>query len=114
MESIRQKKVASLIQDELGVIFTQGIWNALGNIMITVTRVSVTKDLAIAKVYVSLFPARDPENAYHLIHKGSSEIRYHLARRIGKQIRTIPELHFILDDSLDYIENIERLLKNNN
>ncbi len=111
METIRQKKVASLIQKELGEIFTKGIWNELGNIMITVTRVHVTRDLAIAKVYVSLFPAKDPEEAYHLIHKGSSEIRYHLAKRIGKQIRTIPELRFLLDDSLDYIENIERLLK---
>jgi ribosome-binding factor A len=112
MESIRQKKVASLIQNELGQIFTKGIWNALGNIMITVTRVSVTKDLAIAKVYVSLFPAKNPEESYHIIHKASSEIRYHLAGRIGKQVRTVPELHFILDDSLDYIENIERLLNN--
>lgn len=80
--------------------------------MITVTKVHVTKDLSIARVYLSLFGKGDKDSLMKEIQSHSKDIRYKLGVRTGKQLRIIPELEFYLDDSLDYIENIEKLLSN--
>jgi len=111
MESTRQNKVSRLLQKDLGDIFQRESRNLFRGAMITVTKVNVTKDLAIAKVYLSLFATKDKEDLIESIKVHSKEIRYKLAQRIGKQVRAIPELQFYIDDSLDYIENIETLLK---
>lgn len=110
MESTRLNKVSRLLQRDLGDIFQKEGRNIFGNSMITVTKVQVTKDLSIAKVYLSLFATSDKSKLLKSIQKHSGEIRYKLGKRIGKQVRVIPEVHFYLDDSLDYIENIEKLL----
>lgn len=78
--------------------------------MITVTKVSVTKDLALAKVNLSLFATPNKEVTIKKINDATSEVRYELGKRVKHQLRVIPELQFILDDSLDYIENIDNLL----
>jgi len=75
-----------------------------------VTKVNVTSDLSIARVYVSLFTTKDKNEILKLVKLHSKEIRFKLGQRIGRQVRVIPELQFYLDDSLDYIENIEKLL----
>jgi ribosome-binding factor A len=79
--------------------------------MITVTNVRVSPDLALAKVYLSIFPANGKEDILQQIKQNVKTIRHELAQRIRNQMRIIPELAFFIDDSLDYIENIERLLK---
>ena len=79
-------------------------------IMITVTKVNISPDLSIAKVYLSLFATSNKEEMIDSIRGHAREIRFKLGRKIGKQVRVIPELQFYLDDSLDYIENIEKLL----
>lgn len=78
--------------------------------MITVTKVYVTKDLSIARVYLSLFATRDKKSLLNLIRTHTGEIRFQLGRRIKDQLRQVPELEFYEDDSLDYIEHIEHLL----
>lgn len=125
MESTRQNKISRLIQQDLGDILLKEMKPVLGQSLITVTKVRVTSDLSIARCYISIFPVGTmPEttdtpagtkadkqlviNAM-LTHQG--DIRRRLGLREAKQLRIIPNLEFFLDDSLDYAENIERLLK---
>lgn len=110
MESTRQLKISRLLQKDLGEIFQRESRNLAQGAMITVTKVHVTPDLAIAKVFLSLFATEDKSSLLKHIQKHGKEIRFNLGKRIGKQIRVVPELVFYLDDSLDYIDNIERLL----
>ena len=110
MESTRQLKVSKLLQKDLGEIFQRESKNLFRGAMITVTKVHVTPDLSMAKVYLSLFAIENKDGLLEQIQVHAREIRYKLGQRIGKQVRVVPELHFYLDDSLDYIENIERLL----
>ena len=110
-ESIRQQKVARLLQKEVGEIFTKKEVSMSSNYMTSITQVRVTPDLGIAKVYVSLFPAKDKLDAIEKIKSQSSEIRYQLGKRVGKQLRHTPDLHFYLDDSFDYAEKIDNLLR---
>lgn len=110
MESTRQSKIGRLIQVELADIFHAGELTVY-NCMITVTKATVTKDLSIARVYLSIFNAKDPQEVLKMIRSRTKEIRYKLGQRVRNQLRVIPELEFYIDDSLDYIENIENLLK---
>ena len=110
METTRQSKVSRLLQRDLGGIFQRESNRLFGGAMITVTKVHVTRDLAIAKVYLSLFATEDKDMLIESVREHSKEIRYKLGQQIGKQVRVIPELKFYHDDSLDYIENIEKLL----
>ncbi|MBN3035281.1 MAG: ribosome-binding factor A [Bacteroidales bacterium] len=112
METTRQQKVARLIQKDLGMIFQEEGVSAFGGAMITVTKVYVTRDMSVARVYLSLFSTPDKEGLMELIRSNTREIRYKLGIRIGKQVRVIPDLAFYIDDSLDYIERIEKLLGN--
>jgi ribosome-binding factor A len=79
--------------------------------MVTITKVIVTKDLSIARFYLSIFAVKDKGNMLEEIRSHTPELRYRLGNRIAKQVRIIPNLEFFEDDSLDYIENIEKLLK---
>ena len=110
MESTRQLKVSKLLQKDLGEIFQRESKNLFRGAMITVTKVHVTPDLSLAKVHLSLFAIQNKDGLLDEIQSHNREIRYKLGQRIGKQVRVVPELHFFLDDSLDYIDNIERLL----
>ncbi|MBN2175150.1 MAG: 30S ribosome-binding factor RbfA [Bacteroidales bacterium] len=112
MDSTRLHKVSRLLQKDLGDIFQREASIYTPGSMVTVTKVNVTKDLAIAKVYLSIFATSDKIKMFENIKLHSREIRYKLGQKIGKQVRVIPELHFFIDDSLDYIENIEKLLDN--
>ncbi|MCL2245931.1 MAG: 30S ribosome-binding factor RbfA [Lentimicrobiaceae bacterium] len=110
MDSTRQNKIAKLIQKELAEIFlTDGI--PLYDCMITVTQTKVTPDLSLSRSYLSIFNAADNEIVMKAIKKNTKDIRYRLAQKIKHQVRVIPQLTFFIDDSLDYLENIENLLK---
>ncbi|MBI4646640.1 MAG: 30S ribosome-binding factor RbfA [Bacteroidia bacterium] len=111
MASIRQSKVARLIQKELSEIFLFRKNELSGGAMITVTIVRASPDLAVAKVYLSLYSTKNPEELLENIRSYTNQIRGMLGQRTGKQLRKIPELIFYRDDSLDYIERIEQLLK---
>jgi len=124
MESTRQNKISRLIQQDLGDILLREMKPVLGNSLVTVTGVRVTPDLAIARVHVSIMPIGDiPANGnkpaeaatkqgiIDVILTHSADIRRRLGLREGKQLRIIPQLEYYLDESLDYIEHIEKLLK---
>ncbi len=111
MESTRQRKVARLIQKELGDVFQrEGQTFAQGS-MITVTVVRVTPDLSHAKVFLSIFPSKNNQEIIKTKSERVKKIRHELGKRIRHQLRAIPEIYFYIDDTLDYVENIENLLK---
>lgn len=112
METKRQQKISKLIQKELSEIFRREI-KTKGNIMITVTKVNVTSDMSYARVHLSVFGTdRDAKtNVVKEVNTKSRSIRGMLGERVRFQMRVIPELQFFEDDSLDYIENIDNLLK---
>lgn len=110
MESTRLNKIGRLIQKELGDIFqkqTQGMPGTL----ISVSVVRVSPDLGIAKAYLSIFPSEKAPELLEAIRANTKAIRYDLGQRVRMQLRVIPELAFYVDDSLDYIEKIDNLLK---
>jgi ribosome-binding factor A len=110
MESKRQQRVAKLIQKDLGEIFQQEMRHITHGAMVTVTKVHVTPDLQSARVYLSIFASPDKTELMKNIKRHASELRGKLGNRIRHQMKSVPELHFDEDDSLDYIENIENLL----
>jgi ribosome-binding factor A len=110
METLRQSKVARLLQRDLGDIFINEARHLLDGAMVTVTKVRVTRDLSSARIYLSIFASKNKELQLKKISSQVKEIRHNLAMRIKNQVRIIPELHFHLDDSLDYIDHIDELL----
>lgn len=113
MYSIRQNKVSRLIQKELAEFFQQEARSSFRGKMISVTVVRVSKDMSVAKVYLSIFPSEGAEEVLSLIKNTSGQARGYLGHKVGKQLRIIPELSFFLDDSLDYIDHIGNALNNN-
>ena len=111
MSSIRQKKIAGLIQEELADIFRRESRTYCLGAMVTVTVVNIVPDLSYAKVYLSIFGAKDNNEAFEKIKSHNGEIRFALGKRLGKSLRRIPELSFQIDDSLDYANEINSLLK---
>jgi ribosome-binding factor A len=111
MDSVRQNKIARLIQKELAVIFQAESKNLFPGRMITVTMVRVTPDLALAKVYLSVFPNNKDEDIVGQVKPHSKHFRSILGQNIRHQVRVIPDLVFYLDDSMDYFERIDKLLK---
>ncbi|MBP3762309.1 MAG: ribosome-binding factor A [Bacteroidales bacterium] len=113
MQSTRQNKICRLIQQDMGDIFLKEMKPLLGPSLITVTKVHITPDLSIARIYLSIMVigGGTQDSIIALVRQNTSDLRRRLGLREGKQLRIIPQLEFYLDDSLDYIENIERLLK---
>lgn len=109
MEGKRQAKIARLLQKELSEIFRRQT-AALGGILVSVSAVRVSPDLSIAKAYLSIFPADKSVTIIENIRKQSKSVRYELAQAVRQVLRKCPDLQFYIDDSLDYIENIDRLL----
>jgi ribosome-binding factor A len=79
--------------------------------MISITKVRVSPDLSYAKIYISIFPSSDQSAILESIHEHSSRIRFEMGQIVRRQLRIVPEIAFFIDDSLDYIDNIDRLLK---
>lgn len=112
MESNRQKKIAGLIQEDLvDVLQRAASSGGLKGVIISVTKVSVTADLSIAKVYLSIFPEKEAKTLLEGIKSNKPLIKHELAQRTRHQLRRMPNLEFFIDDSLDYIDKIERSLK---
>jgi len=111
METTRQKKVSKLIQKELSVIFQKEIHQFLGNILVTVTTCRVSPDLSVAKAFLSIFPVKDPNEALEILNENKKFFRRILGNSCRHQLRIVPELIFYIDDSAEYAEEIDRLLK---
>jgi ribosome-binding factor A len=109
MESKRQQKFAGVIQQDLAAIFQREGMGYLPNTMITITKVRVTPDLAIARVFLSFFNNTNPQSALQIIKSHASEIRYKLGARIKDQVRIIPQLEFFVDDTSDYVERMDKI-----
>jgi ribosome-binding factor A len=111
MESTRQKKVSRLIQKELADIFLKKGNEFAHGKLVSITRVRLSPDLSFAKVYLSIFPATNQDDILKAIEEHSSKIRFELGQKVRTQLRIVPEIAFHIDDSLDYIDKIDKLLK---
>ncbi len=111
METTRQQKVAHQIKKDLSEIFMHATREITQNKMITVTVVRMSPDLSFAKVYLSVFPSDDRDKFLENLNLHVKHIRYELGKLVRHQLRIVPELAFHIDDSLDYAEHIDDLLK---
>ena len=110
MDSTRQNKISRLIQKELSDIFLR-MTKEMRGVMVSVSVVRVSPDLGIAKAYLSIFPSEKAGEIIEHLTNNTKAIRFELGNRVRHQLRVIPELRFYQDDSLDYIEHIDQLLK---
>lgn len=110
-ETTRQLKVAKQIHRDLAEIIRAKGMATFAGAMVTVSGVRMSPDLSVAKVYVSIFPSEKADQVMEIIATYSKQLRGELGNRIAKQMRIVPELIFFVDDSLDYVEHIDELLK---
>lgn len=110
METTRQQKISRLIQKELSEIFLLQT-KSMHGVMVSVSAVRISPDLSICRAYLSIFPSNRGEEIIKNINDNVKAVRYELGQRLRFQLRIIPELKFFVDDSLDYIEHIDELLK---
>lgn len=111
-ESNRQKKIAGILQNDLATMFQKILREAgTNNIMVSVTKVHVTADLSVAKVYLSVFPAQHAVAMVQEIVSKTATIKYEMAQLVKHQLRKMPDLLFFNDDSLEYIETIDKAIK---
>jgi ribosome-binding factor A len=111
MESTRQKKVSRLIQKELAEYFIRKTNEIAPGKLVSVTVVRVSPDLSFAKIFLSIFPTANQEEIIETIKDLAPKIRFELGQKVRNQLRIVPEIAFFKDDSLDYIDNIDKLLK---
>lgn len=109
MESKRQQKFAGVIQKDLAEIFQREGMNFLPNIMVTVTKVRVSPDLAVARIYLSFFNSNNVSLALNTIKLHAGAIRYKLGSRIKDQARIVPHLEFFVDDTSEYVERMDKI-----
>lgn len=110
MQETRQNRISRLLQKELSSIF-QSQTRKTNGVLVSVTRVRISPDLSICTAYLSIFPSERGDEIMKNINSSEKTIRYELGTRVRNQLRIIPELRFFIDDSLDYIEHIDELLK---
>ena len=110
MQETRQAKISRLLQKELAQIF-QSQTRMMHGVMVSVTRVKISPDLSICTAHLSVFPSEKAEEILNNVNANVKTIRYDLGQRIRNQVRIIPELRFFIDDSLDYIDHIDKLIK---
>ena len=110
METTRQNKISRLIQKELSEIFLLQT-KSMNGVLVSVSAVRISPDMSIARVYLSVFPSERSQEIVKNINDNMKSIRYELGTRVRHQLRIIPELKFFVDDSLDYAERIDEMLK---
>ena len=110
MQETRQNRISRLLQKELSLIF-QSQTRMMHGVMVSVTRVKISPDLSICTAYLSIFPSEKGEEILSAVTQNQATIRYDLGQRVRNQLRIIPELRFFIDDSLDYLNRIDELLK---
>ena len=110
METTRQNKISRLIQKELSEIFLLQT-KSMNGVLVSVSAVRISPNMSLARVYLSVFPSERSQEIVKNINDNMKSIRYELGTRVRHQLRIIPELKFFVDDSLDYAERIDELLK---
>jgi ribosome-binding factor A len=111
METNRQKKIGSVLQKDLVDILQGEVRkNGISNLIISVSKVSVTSDLSVAKVYLSIFPPEKGKELLESIKSNTPLIKHDLSQRVKLQLRKVPNLTFFIDDSLEYIDKIEKAM----
>ena len=110
METTRQNKIARLLQKELSDIFLLQT-KSMHGVLVSVSAVRISPDMSVARAYLSIFPSERADEIIKNINANMKSVRYELGRRVRYQLRIIPELKFFVDDSLDYAEHIDELLK---
>jgi len=110
-ESTRQQKVARQIQRDLGDIFLREGAHLVRGVMVSVTGVRVSPDLSFAKIMVSVFPFQNHPQVMKTLTDNIWLVRKALGTRLRNQLKQVPEIAFALDDTLEYIEKIDNLLK---
>ena len=110
MGSVRQKKFASLLQKEMAEIFQRDVKNLLPGNIISIQMVEVSPDLSVAKIYLGMLMTKNKHETFDAIQTHKSEIRKALGKRIGKQVRRVPELIFYLDEGAEYAQHIDEIL----
>ena len=110
METTRQNKISRLIQKELSEIFLLQT-KAMNGVIVSVSVVRISQAMSAARVYLSVFPSEKSEEIVRNINNNAKSIRFELGTRVRHQLRIIPELKFFVDDSLDYAQRIDELLK---
>ena len=111
METTRQNKISRLIQKELSDIF-QKQTSSMRGVLVSVSACRISPDLSVCRAYLSVFPSERAQEIVQNINNNQKQVRYELGTRVGKQLRIIPELKFFIDDSLDYVDHIDKLLGN--
>ena len=115
METNRQKKIGALLQKDLVDILQGEVRkNGITNLVLTVSKVNVTSDLSIAKVYLSVFPSDKGGEILNAVRSNAPLIKHDLSQRVRLQLRRVPNLVFYIDDSLDQIEKLDKELKGEN
>ena len=112
-ETNRQRKIAGVLQKDLVDVLQKAAQDGMKGIIISVSKVHVTSDLGVAKVYLSIFPSENRDEMVKGIQSNTPLIRHEMAKRTRNQLRRMPELLFFGDDTLDYIEEIDKSLKGN-
>lgn len=110
MDSTRQNKIARLIQKELSEMFQQQTRQTRG-VLVSVSACRISPDMSICRVYLSVFPSEQAEQIVKNVNSNQKSVRFELGNRMRHQLRIIPELKFFVDDSLDYADHIDELLK---
>lgn len=112
-ESTRQLKVSKELQRDIAEIIRSKGMAMFDGALVSVSGVKISPDLSVAKIYVSIFPSEKAEKVMGILDENAKALRGELGNRVAKQLRIVPEITFFRDDSLDYVERIEELLKNN-
>ena len=110
MEATRQQKIERQIQKDLSDIFLIQA-KQLHGVLVSVSEVRISPDLGIAKVYLSIFPSERGAEIVEAVKINAKSIRFELGQKVRNQLRKVPELIFFLDETIDYLENIDNLLK---
>ena len=112
MESQRQKKISSLIQKDISNIIQSFFRDKTrSNFLVSITKVKVSQDLSLSKIYLSVFPSINNISVLEILNKNKFDIKNKLSSLVKNQLRIMPEISFYIDDSLDYIDNIDKALK---
>lgn len=110
METTRQQKISRLLQKELSDIFLLQT-RSMPGVLVSITKTYISPDMSVCRAYLSIFPSERAEEILSNINNTAPQIRYELGTRVRHQLRIIPELKFFIDDSIDYLEHIDELLK---
>lgn len=112
-ETNRQKKISGVLQKDLVDVLQKAAQDGMKGVIISVSKVSVTSDLGVAKVYLSIFPSEKRVEIVKGIQSNTILVRHEMAKRTRNQLRRMPELLFFADDTLDYLEEIDKSLNGN-